>query len=109
MENCFWAAAPKGTEGMPVLYLCPCVFASVCLRCLKPGLRGLKSGLRRLKSGLKSLEPGLKSLKPGLMRLKASLCCFIPGLGASNLATVTCRQACVDSGLWGLCAVLAGL
>ena len=98
------------------LCVCPCVHASVCLRCLKPGLRGLKSGLKGLKSsvgslktGLKNLKPGIKSLKPGLRGFMTSLGSLIPGLGASNLAAVTCRQASVDCGLWGLCAVLAGL
>ena len=80
------------------LYLCPCVLASICLKCLKPGLRGFKSGLR----GLRSLKPGLKSLKPSLRGLKAGLGSLIPGLGASNLANVTCRQASVDCSLWGL-------
>ena len=88
------------------LYLCLCVLAFICLKCLKPGLRGFKSGLRGLRLGLRSLKPGLKSLKPSLRGLKASLVSLITGLGASNLATVTCRKVSVDC---GLCAVLAGL
>ena len=108
-------SSPQGDWGALVLCnrdnlcVCPCVHASVCLRYLKSGLKGLKSGLRSLKTGLKNLEPGIKSLKPGLRGFMTSLGSLIPGLGASNLATVTCRQASVDCGLWGLCAVLAGL
>ena len=79
------------------------------LRILKSGFRGLKSGLKSFKPGLRSFKPGLRSLKPGLKSLKASLCCFIPGLRASNLASVTCRLASVDCGLQGFCAVLAEL
>ena len=99
-----WAAAPKGTGGELFLRnrgnlcLCLCICASVCLKCLKPGLRGFKSGLRGLRLGLRSLKPGLKSLKPSLRGLKASLVSLITGLGASNLATV-------ERSLWTVASV----